>query len=258
MNPWETYRNRNELHGSTARDRAKTALKTRLTNQIPSILSYHNVDIDGEDRNVVILNSDNLNQKTVCSLPGEDIRHGALVEWQNHRWLITQRDANTEIYTKCIMLQCNYLLRWINSSGAIVERWCIVEDGTRYLTGEYSDAFYVATKGDSRIAVTLPKDSETLALGRDARFIIDDYDVPNPLAYRLTKPFKLGGSYDHDGVVIFVMTECNTEFDDNLELHIADYFKIFPRTTPIVLEDDLDVTDDVTTEEQSTERRGWI
>ena len=93
---------------------------------------------------------------------------------------------------------------------------------TTDLTGEYSDAFFVATRGDSRIAVTLPKDEETLALGRDARFIIDDYNAPNPLAYRLTKPFKLGGSYDDDGVVIFVMTECNSEFDDNPVLHIAD------------------------------------
>lgn len=139
-----------------------------------------------------------------------------------------------------------------------MELCTIIILNTTDLTGEYSDAFYVATRGDSRIAVTLPKDPETLALGRDARFIIDDYDAPNPMAYRLTKPFKLGGSYDSDGVVTFVMTECNTEFDDNLELHIADYFKIFPRTTPIALEDDLNVTNGVATEEQGTERRGWI
>ena len=131
MNPWDTYQARNTLHGATSRDRAKYALMNRLTHQIPSILSYQNVDIDGDERSIVVLNSDNLNQKTLCSLPGEDIRHGALIEWQNHRWLVTERDANTEIYTKCVMMQCNYLLRWINSKGEIVERWCIVEDGTR-------------------------------------------------------------------------------------------------------------------------------
>lgn len=254
MNPWDTYHARNTIHGETSRDRAKYQLMSRLTRQIPSTLSYHNVDIDGKERNIVILNSDNLNQKTLCSLPGEDIRHGAYVDWMEHKWLITERDANSEIYTKCIMLQCNYLLRWINDNGEIVERWSIVEDGTRYLTGEYSDAFFVATRGDSRIAVTLPKDEETLALGRDSRFIIDDYNVPNPLAYRLTKPFKLGGSFDSDGVVIFVMTECNTEHDDNLELHIADYYKHFHEDESSNTNNYLDVSED----NSDSGQRGWI
>ena len=253
MNPWNTYHARHALHGETSRDREKYNLMNRLSRQIPSTLSYHNVDIDGEDRNIVILNSDNLNQKTLCSLPGEDIRHGAYIDWMNHKWLVTERDANSEIYTKCIMLQCNYLLRWINDSGEIIERWSVVEDGTRYLTGEFSDSFLVATKGDSRIAVTLPKDLETLALDRDVRFIIDDYSSPHPLAYRLTKPFKLGGSYDENGVVIFVMTECNTENDDNIELHIADYYKHFPREG-----ENNNSSVDTSVDDLDSGRRGWI
>lgn len=253
MNPWNTYHARHALYGETSRDREKYNLMNRLSRQIPSTLSYHNVDIDGEDRNIVILNSDNLNQKTLCSLPGEDIRHGAYIDWMNHKWLVTERDANSEIYTKCIMLQCNYLLRWINDSGEIIERWSVVEDGTRYLTGEFSDSFLVATKGDSRIAVTLPKDLETIALDRDARFIIDDYSSPHPLAYRLTKPFKLGGSYDENGVVIFVMTECNTENDDNIELHIADYYKHFPREG-----ENNNSSVDASVDDLDSGRRGWI
>lgn len=253
MNPWNTYHARHALHGETSRDREKYNLMNRLSRQIPSTLSYHNVDIDGEDRNIVILNSDNLNQKTLCSLPGEDIRHGAYIDWMNHKWLVTERDANSEIYTKCIMLQCNYLLRWINDSGEIIERWSVVEDGTRYLTGEFSDSFLVATKGDSRIAVTLPKDLETLALDRDVRFIIDDYSSPHPLSYRLTKPFKLGGSYDENGVVIFVMTECNTENDDNIELHIADYYKYFPREG-----ENNNSSVDTSVDDSDSGRRGWI
>lgn len=252
MNPWNTYHARHTLHGETSRDREKYNLMNRLSRQIPSTLSYHNVDIDGVDRNIVILNSDNLNQKTLCSLPGEDIRHGAYIDWMNHKWIVTERDANSEIYTKCIMVQCNYLLRWINDSGEIIERWSVVEDGTRYLTGEFSDSFLVATKGDSRIAVTLPKDLETIALDRDARFIIDDYSSPHPLAYRLTKPFKLGGSYDENGVVIFVMTECNTENDDNTELHIADYYKHFPR------EGENNNSADTSVDDSDSSRRGWI
>lgn len=131
MNPWSTYSARQTLHGETGRDRAKYNLMNRLSNQIPSTLSYHNVDIDGKEQNIVVLNSDNLNQKTLCSLPGEDIKHGAYVDWMDHKWIVTERDPNSEIYTKCIMVQCNYLLRWVNSRGEIIERWSVVEDGTR-------------------------------------------------------------------------------------------------------------------------------
>ena len=61
--------------------------------------------------------------------------------------------------------------------------------------------------------------------------MIDDYDSPNVLAYRLTKPFKLGGSYVGNGVLYFVLQECNTEDSDNFDLHIANYYNYFPRET---------------------------
>ena len=79
--------------------------------------------------------------------------------------------------------------------------------------------------------MTLPRDKETVKLGRENRFIIDDYEAPDPLAYRLTKPFKLGATFNDMGVVRFVLSECNTEDDDNIDLHIADYYKYFPRET---------------------------
>ena len=63
------------------------------------------------------------------------------------------------------------------------------------------------------------------------RFLIDDYDSPNVLAYRLTKPFKLGGTFMGSGVLSFVLQECNTEDSDDLERHIANYYDYFPRTT---------------------------
>lgn len=66
-------------------------------------------------------------------------------------------------------------------------------------------------------------------MNRESRFLIDDYDSHNILAYRLTKPFKLGGSFNGTGVLNYVLTECNTEDTDNFELHIANYYKYFPR-----------------------------
>ena len=160
---------------------------------------------------------------------GAALPHGGPVERMDPRALIIERDANNEVYTTAKMRQCNSLRRWIADDGSIVERWCIVEDGTKYLTGEYSDNDFIITRGDSRIALIIAKDRYTIRLNRDDRFLIDDYASPNVLAYRLTKPFKLGGSYDNRGILSFVLQECNTEDTDNFELHIANYYDHFPR-----------------------------
>lgn len=229
MSLWDTYRARINAQGGDRRTAALQRESRLLSAKMLASPSYHQLIINGEQRSMSVINSDNLNQKTLCTLPGEDLPHGGTVEWMKNHWLITEIDANNELYTKGIMRQCNYLLRWIADDGNIVERWSIVEDGTKYLTGEYGDKDFIITRGDSRISLTLPKDRYTLRLNRDDRFLIDDYESPNVLAYRLTKPFKLGGSFGENGVLCFVLQECNTEDSDNFELHIANYYDHFPR-----------------------------
>ena len=172
MSLWDTYRSRINAQGGSRRNAALQRESRLLNAKMSSSLSYHQVVINGEQRSLSVINSDNLNQKTLCTLPGEDLPHGGLVEWMKNRWLITEVDANNELYTKGIMRQCNYLLRWIADDGNIIERWCIVEDGTKYLTGEYGDNDFIITRGDSRISVTLPRDKYTLRLDIDA--VIED------------------------------------------------------------------------------------
>lgn len=123
---------------------------------------------------------------------------------------------------------------------------------TMDLTGEYGDNDFILTRGDSRISMIIARDSETIQLERDNRFLIDDYESHTPLAYRLTKPFKMGGSYNENGILSFVLAECNAEDDDNFDLHIADYYKYFPRPdneTSVLLPDD---------EEETTGKKVWF
>ena len=101
------------------------------------------------------------------------------------------------------------------------------------MTGEYEDRNFVVTRGDSRIYLSIARNTETVKLNRQNRFIIDDEDAPRPLAYSLTKPLKLGGAYNKQGVYKFVLQEVTTTDDDNIELRIADYYKHFPTTTSI-------------------------
>lgn len=131
MSIWDAYQERIDAHGGTKRGAALKQEIRRINNRLPDNLSYHSVTIDGVEQDVAIINSDNLNEKSIISMPGEDLDCGGLVHWMNNYWLITERDANMTIYTKCKMVQCNHLLKWVSEDGVIHEQWSIVEDGTK-------------------------------------------------------------------------------------------------------------------------------
>ena len=82
--------------------------------------------------------------------------------------------------------------------------------------------------------MTIGRNEFTAKLARDARFIIDDTDAEHKMAYKLTKPLKTGTVYNQAGVFKFVIQECATTDDDNLELMIADYYRHFPEERPPV------------------------
>lgn len=231
MGIWDSYQDALAVRGSSIRDVKANRERQFLARKLASSLSYHPALVNGVEQELAIINSDNLNQKTVCTMPGGNILCGSLVEWSDNRWLVTQVDASNELYTKGIMLQCNYLLKWVTDDDEIVERWCIVEDSTKYLTGETVSRYNQngMVLGDTRIAVTIARDKYTVKLGRDNRFLIDDPDSDTTLAYQLTKPLKVGSVYNGHGVITFIMTEANTEDSDNTELRIANYYKHFPR-----------------------------
>ena len=243
MSIWDSYENRIAARGKSKRETFLHREQHMLSTKLPDNLSYHTAVIDGRSCNVGIINSDNLNEKKIYSTASGNIKSGSLVEWMNNHWLVTELDASTEVYTKAKMIQCNHLLKWIDDTGNICEQWSIVEDGTKYLTGEYEDRNFIVTRGDSRIALTIAKNKDTVKFRRDDRFLIDDPDSSDKLSYLLTKPLKVGKVYNSDGVYSFVLQEVVSTDDDNHELGIADYYKHFPRDPSVVIEPDSPIID---------------
>lgn len=139
MSAWDTYTNRMNAKGITKRDAAFNREVRMLNSKLQDGLSYTSAVIDGVPQDVVIIDSDNLNEKKMFSLPGENINCGATVQWRDNYWLVTEKDANNEVYTRTKLLQCNHLLKWVDDDNVIREQWCVIEDGTKYLTGEYED-----------------------------------------------------------------------------------------------------------------------
>lgn len=228
MGVWENYETRMEAIGITGRDRAVNSLKTHLVKKIPNSPSWHKVLINEKPQFVSILNrSDDMAKKKICSMPSETLEHGGYVDYENSKWIITEIDASDEVYSSGIMQRCNYLLKWLNHSGKIIEKWCVVEDGTKYLIGEKNGD--IITIGDARIAITLPKDIDTNELKRGKRFIVDDPDASTPSAYQITKSNKLYNMYENKGVFRFILNEVNLTDDDNVELRVADYYNWKPK-----------------------------
>lgn len=232
MEGWDTYLARMTQRGITRRDTRFIRESRFLRDKTFHTLSYFNVDIDGVKQDVAILNTDNLNEKWIYSMPGESIALGGYVTWMNNIWLVTELDANTELRGRAKMIQCNYLLRWVTDDKVIHEQWCIIEDGTKYLTGEFEDRNFIATRGDSRIAMTIARNEFTKKFDRQRRFLIDDPESDHMIAYALTKPLKLTGVFNGVGYYKFVLQEVNTTDDDNQALCIADYYKYFPDEKP--------------------------
>lgn len=258
MSIWDTYENRIAARGNSKRETFLYREQHMLLDKMPESLSYHSAIVDGMTCSVAVINSDNLNEKNIYSTSKDVLRAGSIVEWMNNYWLITELDANTEVYTKAKMLQCNHILKWIDDEGHLCEHWCVVEDGTKYLTGEYEDRNFVVTRGDTRISVTISKNEDTVKLNRQNRFLIDDPDSKEKLAYVLSKPLKRGWVYDtgsSGGVYIFVLQEVVSTTDDNHELGIADYYKYFPKEKTTEMPDD-SVAPDKNIDENG--RRVWL
>lgn len=244
MSVWDLYESRIETRGGNKRNAShirecraierhlKDSLSYQVVEMFPAEYGY-NIDEESSSKgmfvqNVAIIDSDNLNEKYIYSLPREDIVLGSLIIWRDNYWLVTERDANTTVYTRAKLLQCNYLLKWVTDDNKIISQWCVIEDGTKYLTGEYEDRDFVVTRGDTRISVQLAKTKYSSILDRNNRFLIDDNDSPRKLAYRLSKPFKMGTVFGGEGTFKFVLQEVASTEYDNHELSIADYYRHFP------------------------------
>ncbi len=220
MSVWESYIERISQTG-TMRDALVEQAKNSIAQMIYDSPSCHNVHIDGLEQHVSITHTQDFNEKRICSVPGEHLVHGGLVCFADSHWLITELDADNEIYDRGLMLRCNHMLRWIGKDGKLKEQWCVVEDGTKYLIGEYTER--VMAIGDARIALTIAKNKDTEELCRGVRFLIDDPDSEAVLAYQITKPNKLFNVYNGKGVFKFILNEVQLTPDDHKALRIADY-----------------------------------
>lgn len=223
---WALYQERMGVIGETSHQMWQNHTRASVARRILASPSFRLVRINGVDQRVAIVHRTNINEKRIIALPGERILHGGIVEFGDTHYLITEIDGDREIYERGLMKRCNHILRWIDKDGQLVEKWCIVEDGTKYLIGEFSED--MMSIGDSRIAVTVGKDADTVRMARGMRFLIDNSDSEEVLAYQITKPNRFFSTYEEGGVFRFILNEVPLTKNDNIQKRIADFNNWMP------------------------------
>ena len=236
LDMWKNFDTRMKVAGGSINDGRRTRrlsnMQERMLRKAPGNPSFKELTDthDGSQRYAVIIDTIHLNEKKMFAMPGETFRHGGILLWNNQRWLVTEVNTNDDFTVEYRILQCNYILKWVDETGEVVKKWCAVEDGTKYIAGEFIGKTMAI--GDARLAITISKDEDTIKLHRGRRFLIDDPDTfEEVMAYKITKSNKLFNNYiDGEGVFRFVLTETNLTDDDNLDLHIADYYSWKPKS----------------------------
>lgn len=119
------------------------------------------------------------------------------------------------------MTLCNWILKWQDKNGNILQYPCYVINSTQYNSGEQATKQY--TIGSSQHMIKLPCDENTLAIRTPQRFFLDK-NTEHPVAYAVTQNDTTTYNYGSKGMVAITVLEDPTNRDtDRIDLGICDY-----------------------------------
>lgn len=117
---------------------------------------------------------------------------------------------------------CNWILKWQDKNGDILEYPCYDFNSTQYNSGEQSNRQF--TIGSSQHTVLLPYDSNTVILSSPQRFFLDR-NTDNPTSFIVTQNDTTSLGIGKKGIVRVTLYECERNNDtDRIDLGICDYF----------------------------------
>ena len=116
---------------------------------------------------------------------------------------------------------CNWMLKWQNKDGRILEYPCYDMNSTQYNSGEQSNRNFVI--GSSQHMLTLPCDENTVELSTPQRFYLDKATI-NPTTFIVTQNDTTSYNYGKKGLVkVTVYEHPNNSETDRPDLGICDY-----------------------------------
>ena len=116
---------------------------------------------------------------------------------------------------------CNWLRKWQNENGDILEYPCYDTNATQYNSGEQSNRQF--TIGSSQHLIILPYDENTVSLNTPKRFFLDK-NYNSPTSYIVTQNDTTSYNFGDKGIVRITLLESEKNSDtDRPDLGICDY-----------------------------------
>ena len=116
---------------------------------------------------------------------------------------------------------CNWILKWQNKDGKILEYPCYDANTTQYNSGEQSNRNF--TVESAQHMITLPSDENTIMLNSPQRFYLDK-NMDKPTSYIVTQNDTTSHNYGKKGLVkLTVYVYPNNNAADRPDLGICDY-----------------------------------
>ena len=131
-----------------------------------------------------------------------------------------------DIHFKGKFTLCNWILKWQNKDGKILEYPCYDMNSTQYNSGEQSNRNF--TIESSQHMITLPYDENTVELSSPQRFYLDKATI-NPTTFIVTQNDTTSHNYGKKGLVkltVYAYPNNNNLYDDRVDrpdLGICDY-----------------------------------
>lgn len=147
-----------------------------------------------------------------------------LYDSNDDEYLLCTESFNVDgVHWKGKFSLCNWILKWQNNDGDILEYPCVDTNSTQYNSGEQASA--KMTIGSSQHMATLPYDENTIAIKSPQRFFLDR-DTETPTSFIVTQNDNTSMFFGKKGLVKITMLECERNNDtDRPDLGVCDYFE---------------------------------
>ena len=125
------------------------------------------------------------------------------IKYDGSIWLIMTEPADNCIYDKCVLHQCNYILKWQNANKDIIYCPASIENASQYNTGEEGNKILIL--GYNQLMAYVSLDDDTVVIDRNLRLFVD-YNKVNPIPYKVARPDTVAFSYVKNLVMCIVLT----------------------------------------------------
>lgn len=163
-------------------------------------------------------------QRQILTRMSDKVRNYKYIKYDGHIWVIMTMPSDNQIYDKCVLHLCNYVLKWQDKNGQIHYYPANIQDATQYNTGvEGTNEIHT---GYIQLMAWVSLDEITSGLERDIRMFID-VDKKSPTPYVITSKSTIAYSYGEDNRVMritFTEDEYNPE-TDSIEEWLCDYVR---------------------------------